>query len=150
LPQGIQVLDAGGATMASGAWTWSLGTLNAGDVGERRMTVQAAALPVVGPPFGDSLVPVARAVVTSGTTSSSAVAVTQVKTASPLALVMTATPDPVGLGDLIIYSLTVTNTGAVDAAGVALRMPVPELLYSTSGCREISDGGVFPAGCAAG
>src|SRR2546427_6813959 len=63
---------------------------------------------------------------------------------------MVATPDPVARAALLTYSLTVTNGGTVDLAGVVLLMPVPEGLYGTAGCRSVSDGGVLPAGCAAG
>src|SRR5439155_14438127 len=59
-------------------------------------------------------------------------------------------PDPIGLGDLLTYTLTVTNRRAVDAAGVGLLMPVPEGLYSTAGCRAVTDGGTVPAACTAG
>ena len=57
---------------------------------------------------------------------------------------MTATPDPVSLGGLVTYSLTVTNTGGQDASGVALHLRVPEGLYGSSGCRAVSDAGVLP------
>src|SRR5438477_461702 len=63
---------------------------------------------------------------------------------------MVANPDPIGLGDLLTYTLTVTNRRSVDAPGVALLMPVPEGLYSTAGCRAVTDGGTVPAACTAG
>ena len=63
---------------------------------------------------------------------------------------MVVNPDPVALGGLLTYTLTVTNGGSDPATGVVLRMPVPTGLYSTSGCRAVSDGGVFPPSCAAG
>src|SRR5262249_37938007 len=98
----------------------------------------------------DPLVRVAHADITSGTNAARAAVVTHVETAPPLALVMTATPDPVELGEIITYSLTVTNTGDTDAAGGIGDLRVPAGMYSTSGCQAVSDGGTVPAGCAVG
>src|SRR6185369_9788804 len=92
----------------------------------------------------------ASATLTSGAESARATTLTHVEASSPLALAMTETPDPVSLGGLVTYSLTVTNTGGQDASGVALHLRVPEGLYSTSGCRAVSDAGVFPAACTQG
>jgi len=146
LPPGVSVLDDGGAIVTGDTATWALGTVQDGDAGERRLTVQVDFI------SDDPLVRVARAAVTSGVLAARAAVVTHVDLAvpPPLALVMTATPDPVGLGGLVEYSLTVTNSGAVDAAGVVARMRVPQGMYSTSGCRAVSDGGTLPAACAAG
>ena len=85
----------------------------------------------------DPLVRSARAVVSSGAAAARAAVVTQVETDPPLALHLTATPDPVGLGDIITYSVTVTNTGGADAAGLVVDLRVPEGLYSTSGCQAV-------------
>jgi len=144
LPSGTTVLDAGGATVTSGTATWSLGTLNGGQAGERRLRVRVDDLGAADP-----LVRVAHAMVTSGANVARATALTQVEPAA-LDLSMTANPDPIGLQDLLTYTLTVTNRRAVDAAGIVLLMRVPEGLYGTAGCRAVSDAGILPAGCAAG
>jgi uncharacterized repeat protein (TIGR01451 family) len=145
LPPGVTVLDDGGATVGGGIATWDLGSLAAGAAGEQRLSVSIDDLGAADP-----LVRVARAVVESGTTAARTGAVTHVEVGSPLSLSLTATPDPVALGQLITYTLTVTNDGAADADGVELRMPVPEGMYGTSGCNSVSDGGIVPANCAAG
>jgi len=145
LPAGTTVLDAGGATVTGGTATWALGTVNGADAGERRLSVRVDDLGAADP-----LVRVARAVLASGANAARAAAVTQVEPAAALDLVMVANPDPIGLGDLLTYTLTVTNRRAVDAAGVMLLMPVPEGLYSTAGCRAVTDGGTVPAACVAG
>jgi uncharacterized repeat protein (TIGR01451 family) len=145
LPPGTTVVDDGGATVTGDTAVWTLGTVNDGDAGERRLMVQVDDLGVADP-----LVRVARAAVASGAVAARAAVVTHVEVAAPLALVMTATPDPVGLGGLLEYSLTVTNSGAADAAGVVVRMRVPEGMYGTAGCRAVSDAGVVPGNCVAG
>jgi uncharacterized repeat protein (TIGR01451 family) len=145
LPAGTTVLDAGGATLVADTAVWALGTVNDGDAGERRLVVQVDDLGAADP-----LVRVASAEITSTTASARAAVVTQVETISPLALVMTATPDPVSLSDLLTYSLTVTNRGATSSAATVLRMRVPEGLYGTSGCNSVSDDGVLPGACFAG
>jgi uncharacterized repeat protein (TIGR01451 family) len=145
LPPGTTVLDAGGATVTGDTATWALGTVNGGQTGARGLQVRVDDLGAADP-----LVRMARAVAASGANVARAAAVTQVEAAAPLDLAMVATPDPVARLGLLTYALTVTNSGAVDLAGVMLLMPVPEGLYGTAGCRSVSDGGVLPAGCAAG
>ena len=85
---------------------------------------------------------------TLGTTSTTTTSTSTTTTTLPkpeLGLVMVVNPDPVALGGLLTWALTVTNPGTVDASGVVLRMPVPSNLYGTAGCRAVSDGGVLPA-----
>jgi uncharacterized repeat protein (TIGR01451 family) len=144
LPPGVTVVDDGNATVTDNTAVWDLTTLGAGDAGERRLTVQIDTL------TDEPLVRTAHAEITSGTNAARAAVVTQVETAPPLALVMTATPDPVELGEIITYSLTVTNTGDTDADGVTVDLRVPAGMYSTSGCQAVSDGGTLPAACATG
>jgi uncharacterized repeat protein (TIGR01451 family) len=145
LPAGVTVVDAGGATLVGDTAVWTLGTVNDGDAGERRLVVQVDDLGAADP-----LVRVASAEIASVAASARAAVVTQVETVSPLALAVTATPDPVGLGDLLTYSLTVTNRGAAGSAATVLRMRVPEGLYGSSGCNAVSDDGVVPGACAVG
>ena len=145
LPPGVTVLDAGGATVAGGTATWAIGTFDKNQTDERRLRVQVDDLGAA-----EKFVRIARAQITSGNVAARAVEATQVKAATPLVLTMTATPDPVSMNDLITYTLTVANRGPVDAAGVVLSLPVPQGLYSTSGCRAVTDDGTFPGACAAG
>src|SRR2546428_318012 len=122
-----------GAT-SSGTWATSpLGTLARGQAGEGRVQVQVDDLGAA-----ELDVRVARAVVASGVAAARAAEATQVES-SPLALSMTAAPDPVAANSLLTYSLTVTNRGSEDSAGVILRMPVPEGLYGSAGCSSVSD-----------
>jgi uncharacterized repeat protein (TIGR01451 family) len=144
LPPGVTVVDDGNATVTDATAVWNLATVAPGDAGERRLTVQVDSL------VDDPLVRVAHAEITSGTNAARATVLTHVESAPPLALVMTATPDPVELGEIITYSLTVTNTGDTDAAGVTIDLRVPAGLYSTSGCQAVSDGGTVPGSCAVG
>jgi uncharacterized repeat protein (TIGR01451 family) len=124
---------------------WSLGTLAAGAAGERRLSVDVDDLGAADP-----LVRVARAVIASDVLAARAGALTHVEVDPPLSLSITATPDPVALGGLLTYTLTLTNDGGTPSDGVFLRMPVPEGLYGTSGCNSVSDGGAPPGACAAG
>jgi uncharacterized repeat protein (TIGR01451 family) len=145
LPPGVTIVDDGGATVSGDTATWALGTLDGGVAGERRVTVEVDDLG-----DADPLVRAAHAALQSGAVAARSVVVTQVEAESSLALAVVATPDPVGLGGLLTYALTVTNTSIVDADGVMLRMRVPEALYGTSGCQAVSDDGVVPVACASG
>ena len=145
LPPGVTVLDAGGATVAGSTATWAIGTFDKNQTGERRLRVRVDDLGAA-----EKHVRIARAALTSGNLAARAAETTQVKAAAPLVLAMTATPDPVGLGDLITYTLTVANRGGGDAAGVVLSLPVPQGLYSTSGCRAVTDDGTVPGNCSPG
>src|SRR5205807_1489178 len=108
--RGTCVRDAGGAPVTGDTASWALGTVSGGQAGARRLRVRVDDLGAADP-----VVRVAGALLASGANAARAVAVTQVE-AAPLDLVMVATPDPVGLGDLLTYALTMTNRGAVDAA----------------------------------
>jgi uncharacterized repeat protein (TIGR01451 family) len=134
LPTGTTVLDAGGGTVSAGTVTWTLGTIDPAQAGERRVRVSVDDLGA-----GDLLVRVARAVISSGTTAARAAVVTEVE-ASPLGLVLQATPDPVAQFGLLTYELTVTNRGAADAVQVELRMAVPTGTYNCYGASDDATG----------
>ena len=141
LPTGVTVTAAPGATVSGNTVTWALGTVNAGDSGERDLTVRVDDLGATDP-----LVRLTRAVVASGTTTARAGALTTVAPALPLDLAMVATPDPVGRNVVLTYQLTVTNTGPA-SANVQLRMQIPAGVAS---CQGASDNGTFPSGCGVG
>jgi uncharacterized repeat protein (TIGR01451 family) len=140
LPGGTTVLDAGGGTSASGMVTWSLGALNAGQAGERRVRVHIETLAP-----NDPLVRVARAAITSGTVAARASVVAQLGTAA-LGLVLVAEPDPVVPAGLLTYRLTATNHGATESDQVQLRLSLPVGVFA---CAPASDGGTTPQGCSA-
>ena len=142
LPAGTTVLDDGGGTEDGGTVTWSLGALNVGQTGERRLRVSVGA---VEP--HDPLVRVAQAALTSGAVAARATVVTQVEPVTPLALVMAVNPEPADTTQVLIYQLLVTNRGATDAAGVQLRMPIPD---GVTGCARLSDDAQTPDGCFTG
>ena len=140
LPAGTSILDAGGGTQGSGAVTWSVGALNAGQAGERRVRVHVDDLAPTDP-----LVRVARATITSGTVAARASVVAQLGAAA-LGLVLVAEPDPVVPAGLLTYRLTVTDHGATDADQVQLRLSLPVGVFA---CAPPSDDGTTPEGCAA-
>ena len=57
-------------------------------------------------------------------------AVTTVQASTPLAVTMTASPNPARQGEFVTYTLTVTNRGPVDLGGVTLAATVPDKVYS--------------------
>ena len=143
LPAGTTATATTGSGVISGnTVTWTLGTLNAGDTGERRVTVSVDDLGAADP-----LVRLTRAVVQSTAASARASEVTTVASSIGLGLVMIATPDPVGQNEVLTYELTVTNRQGVDAAGVAVRTQIPS---GVSSCQAISDAGTAPNGCIVG
>ncbi len=143
LPAGMTATDTHGGTAAGDTVTWSLGTVNAGESGERQLTVSVDDL---GP--ADPLVRLTQAMVTSPTAAARASELTTVVTSNPLDLVMVATPDPVGLNAVLTYQLTVTNNGAADVAAVEVRMQIPAA--GLANCQAFSDGGTAPDGCFSG
>jgi uncharacterized repeat protein (TIGR01451 family) len=142
LPPGTSVLDDGGGTEDGDAVTWSLGALNVGQTGERRLRVRVDA----ADPH-DPLVRIAQAALTSGAVAARASVVTQVEPVTPLALIMAVNPEPADTTQVLIYQLLVTNRGAVDATGVQLRMPIPD---GVTGCARLSDDAQTPDGCFTG
>jgi uncharacterized repeat protein (TIGR01451 family) len=143
LPAGTTATaTTGGAAIAGSTVTWTLGTLNPGDVGERRVTVS-----VDDGGVNDPLVRVTRATIAGSSASARASEVTSVVPAVPLGLVMTATPDPVSPNEIITYEITVTNLQDADTAGVELRMEIPTGMGS---CQAFSDGGTAASGCLVG
>ena len=148
LPAGLKVLDAGGGTQTSGNITWSLGALNAAQVGERRVRVRVEDMAA-----DDPLLRITRGVISSGANAARASVVTQVQPAT-LALELIAEPDPLdpvgpvpGATGLLTYRVTVSNLGLTDAAQVELRMTLPVGIF---GCGTASDDGTAPDGCGAG
>src|SRR5262245_46793784 len=131
----------GSGTIAGDTVTWNIGTLNAGDTGERQRMVTVDDLGAADP-----LVRLTRAVVASTTTSARASEVTTVGT-SGLGLAIVAMPDPVGRNAVLTYQLTVTNTGPADAADVEIRMQIPT---GVAACQSVSDGGATVSGCLLG
>ncbi len=139
LPPGTTVIDDGGGKASGDTIRWDLGTLDAGDVGERAVRVSVDDLGAADP-----LVRPARAVITSGSAAASASTVTLVEPTAPLALDMAIDSDPAKPNQQVTYQLTVTNTGMDDSIQVELRMPVPS---GFSACGTLSDNGTLPGLC---
>ncbi len=144
LPPGLTAGATNGGVVAGDTITWALGDVAGNSVGERRLEAQ-----VVDQGAGDPHVRRTHAVVTSTSASARASAVTAIE-AAPLALTMTASPDPVPKNSALTFTLAVTNRGAGVADDVQLFVPVPTSMAGTSGCTLVSDGGTFPVPCLAG
>jgi len=108
---------------------------------------------------GTSLTTIAQ--VTSSTSdpetaNNSATATTRVQTQADLAVALTDNPDPVLAGDLLTYTITLTNTGPSDAQGVWMTPTLPggvtllSAIPSQGTCGEGSCNlGTLPAGVSA-
>ena len=64
-----------------------------------------------------------------------------------LGLVLVASPDPVQASGLLVYDVTVTNRGPVEAEEVEVRMPIP---VGAASCQGFSDDGSTPNSCVVG
>ena len=140
VPAGAQFAAATQAgTEQDGVVSWDLGTVAVGESGERRFTVNVQDAPALfaAAELSDAQNP--------GVVRVRAEAATVAQDAPPLALDMTATPDPVQPGELLRLELTVRNRSQV--------VVNPSLLHQTlDGTTIVSvDGGTCSlGGCAAG
>ncbi len=138
LPDGTTFVSAShGGTLASDQVEWDLGTLDVGESGHRTLRVLAGE----GLDDGDILTATA-AVSELGGAGARATVSTAVAAAPALALAMTAAPDPVRPGQVLTYTLTVSNRSGADVAGVELRQQLPSYVESLS---ESGTGGDCPS-----
>ncbi len=141
IPAGMTVVSASdGGSVASGAVTWSLGVLNPGAVGERRVVLQLGA----GAAAGGLLASRPTLTVSSGNRVAYPL-VSRVQPTPPLGVALTARPDPVRAGELMHLELVVTNPSASDRNGVVLRLEVPDHLSTLS--NALFDGSCASTNC---
>jgi uncharacterized repeat protein (TIGR01451 family) len=73
--------------------------------------------------------------------------VTTVNQSSPLAVSLKASPNPVRPGEMVIWTVTVANRGALALSGVEVTALVPDWLDSTfNDASGLSAGGTCPGG----
>lgn len=134
VPAGTTFLSAtDGGTLVAGAVQWSLGDVNPGSVGTRRATFQASG------GLGAGSIVITEAVLDDalGNEVRGRNAL-RIEPAVPLQLAVTASPDPIRIGELMHMELTVSNAGAFDRTGVVLRLEIPDSLAALS--NELFDG----------
>ncbi|MCC6302285.1 MAG: DUF11 domain-containing protein [Gammaproteobacteria bacterium] len=147
LPAGVTFVSAtGGGTLVNDSVQWSLGTLTAGQVGRRQVTVTVNSGPDNGAVLAVDAAQIAATSATTGTELARATAATRLLAAAPLALSVAISPNPIGVSQTMTVSLTVTNTGAVPLDAVSLQARFP-----TDGTNSLSDslitgGGTCPGG----
>lgn len=110
LPQGTSLISASdGGLLAGGLVQWNIGALSAGAVGQRQFVLKVDPQTIDG-----SLVTAAADLrdALSGRSLARANAASAVLAISGTQMAMTATPDPVRPGQLMQYSVTVSNRGA--------------------------------------
>ena len=144
LPAGTSfVLASDGGMLLGDEIVWTLGDLAAGAGGVRQLEVQVDDIALEG-----SLV-LAEAVLSAGAVDARANAAARVQSGVPLALDVTATPDPVTQGQTLLVTVTATNVGLVNLFGLSasLRVPpeVPNFNVNLTGGGNCSRGATF--GC---
>jgi uncharacterized repeat protein (TIGR01451 family) len=122
IPAGTTFVSASsGGTSSSGTVQWNLDSIAPGEGSQVTWTVAVDASASAG------TVLQAQAQLLDGTNSLAlATDATEVAQAFPLALSMTATPDPVAPGDWISYVMKVRNVGASTLTNVTVADAIPE------------------------
>jgi FG-GAP-like repeat/Divergent InlB B-repeat domain/Domain of unknown function DUF11 len=125
LPTGttFQSATQGGTLVSNNRVDWSLGSLNPGENGQRSLTVTVNGGVTNGTilasesVFSDSAIP-----------ANQTRAITSARVQAPvlLDLRVTASPNPVMVGELIDLELTVTNLGTVSRSGVTVAFKFPD------------------------
>jgi len=157
IPPGTSFVSAtDGGTSDGSTVEWTLGNLNPGTSGERRVTLVAD----VGLDEG-SIVSATATFFDAAGNSVSYASGTRVQAEIPLRLQLTASPDPVRPDEIVDLELTVANDGFFNRTGVTLQLEIPDHLASFSNslfdgsCPSVScefgeratfDIGVLPAG----
>ncbi len=145
LPPEVTLMSAtGGGTLVNGAVEWPLPDLQAGQGGRKNVTVQVNAT------LADAdLLTVDSAEISATSnfllTSTRAKRITRVDDIEPLALTMSANPNPVLPNQAFDVLLTVENTSAGLLLGAELQLRIPDglnTIFSTT----IVGGGVCPGG----
>ncbi len=112
----------GSCSWASGVLLCSLGTLASGT--SVAVTVQATAgASAVG--TIQTTAGVAGQGVDSNPANDGALVQSTVQAVADLAVTLTDSPDPIGVGGTLVYTATVTNGGPATASGVSLSLPLP-------------------------
>jgi uncharacterized repeat protein (TIGR01451 family) len=101
---------------------WPLGTLAPHSTGVRQFKVSIAS----GTPQGSTISASAEVRNAVAQSLARATVATVAGTSKPIALTMTANPDPVQPGERVVYTLTVSNLGASTLTGVTLTDLVPK------------------------
>jgi uncharacterized repeat protein (TIGR01451 family) len=109
-------------TLSAGVVTWSLGTLAAGATGSAQMTVRVAS-----PLANGTLISSAGLSIDSNETTAVAAATitTSVGSSPSFNLTVTDSPDPIGPGANLTYTVGYTNAGNANATGTVLTAVVP-------------------------
>ena len=124
LPAGVTFVSASnGGIENNGEVRWTLGTVSAGQSGLRQLTVTVGAGLAAGTLLnGEASTHDAAQPQSTGRSR----AITTVQVAPPLAVTMTASPNPARPGDIVTYTMTVANRGTVALAGVELNVTLPD------------------------
>ena len=123
IPPGTSFVSASnGGTLASGTVTWNIGTIASGASVTRTLVVH------VDPSRTTALTDTAAVTTTATDTNNannSASQGTTVATSADLSIVKTDSPDPVGAGENLTYTLAVANAGPSDANAVVVSDTLP-------------------------
>ena len=140
VPQNTTFLSATDGGVVNGSWVeWSLGTVGAGQNGQRHFTVQVAG----GLASGTELLGQAEIFDSAAPQDNArAEAATVVTAAAPLSLQLAASPDPVRPGEQVNLVMTVANRSGADLAGVKLWLVTPSYVQWW----EVSDAVPLPDG----
>ena len=121
VPPGLEFVTASdGGSFAQGKVRWSLGTLNPGQVGERRVTFRVSG----NVPEGSLLRPEARLDADGGKLVR-ADGILRVESASGLLAALDVNATPAVPGEVLAAKLTVSNTSFFDRSGLVGRMRFP-------------------------
>jgi uncharacterized repeat protein (TIGR01451 family) len=116
------VSATGGGTFSAGTITWNLGTLNTGASGSVQAVVQVAS-PLTN---GTVIASGATSIDSNETTPKSATAIGTTVTSTPILTVLGSdSPDPVGAGQQLTYTLTYANSGNAAALNTLLHATLP-------------------------
>jgi uncharacterized repeat protein (TIGR01451 family) len=133
------VSATGGGTFSAGTITWNLGTLNTGASGSVQAVVQVAS-PLTN---GTVIASGATSIDSNETTPKSATAIGTTVTSTPiLTLLGSDSPDPVGAGQQLTYTLTYANSGNAAALNTLLHATLPANTTFVSA----SNGGLVSSG----
>jgi uncharacterized repeat protein (TIGR01451 family) len=133
------VSATGGGGLSSGVITWNLGTLNPGASGSVQTVVQVAS-PLAN---GTVITSGATSIDSNETSPKSATALGTTVTSTPiLSVVASDSPDPVGAGQPLTYTLTYANSGNALAQNTLLHATLPANTTFVSA----SNGGIVSSG----
>ena len=133
------VSATGGGSLSGGVVTWNLGTLATGASGSVQVTVLVASPLTNGTVIGSG----AYAIDCNETSPKSGPAIGTTVTSSPVLTVLASdSPDPVGAGQQLTYTLTYANSGNATAQNTLIHATLPVNTTFVSA----SNGGVVSSG----